>query len=451
MEVRREESLQDRVIAEVGSPSELRPEFLSQPGVFSVREGDAVVLPCSVRHVGKYPVVWQQGKRVLAARSIIIESDQRLSLVDGHNLRIDGVTLADAAQYSCLVSSKPLIELTHTVDVLYSPKVTTVPESGQLITDQGSNVTLECTAEGNPQPAITWRKQHGTLPSGDLERPGRKLHISRIVREMAGVYECVADNGLGSPGVGSVSLQVQYPPEIEVERSTIYTGEGMEVKLVCTVIAIPPATVSWERQGSPFDPDRHFTPGNDVGGTRHTLTIQNVRSEDFGKYSCHAKNLLGAAHGNMDVTGVADRAVITSGPISTAPEQYELSWKVESFSPVLEYKVAYRPVRANGSGLELVSRRWREVKVPSTGSRTGTGVLYRQQIPLSKLQPATAYELYVQAKNKHGWNAVSDTLHFSTIARGEALESRSLSSSAAGGWRSEAVLAALLASVLTLC
>ncbi|XP_043205078.1 lachesin-like isoform X3 [Amphibalanus amphitrite] len=244
----------NRAIAEVGSPSELRPEFLSQPGVFSVREGDAVVLPCSVRHVGKYPVVWQQGKRVLAARSIIIESDQRLSLVDGHNLRIDGVTLADAAQYSCLVSSKPLIELTHTVDVLYSPKVTTVPESGQLITDQGSNVTLECTAEGNPQPAITWRKQHGTLPSGDLERPGRKLHISRIVREMAGVYECVADNGLGSPGVGSVSLQVQYPPEIEVERSTIYTGEGMEVKLVCTVIAIPPATAWPTGLLSPVDP-----------------------------------------------------------------------------------------------------------------------------------------------------------------------------------------------------
>ena len=76
-------------------------------------------------------------------------------------------------------------------------------------------------------------------------------------------------------------------------------------------------------------------------------------------------------------------------------------------------------LQANGSGVALSSRRWREVKVPSTGSRTGTGVLYRQQIPLAKLQPATAYELYVQAKNKHGWNAVSDTLHFTTIARGE--------------------------------
>jgi len=70
--------------------------------------------------------------------------------------------------------------------------------------------------------------------------------------------------------------------------------------------------------------------------------------------------------------------------------------------------------------------------VPPTGSQTSTGTLFRQQIPLSKLQPATPYDLKVQAKNKHGWSAVSDTLHFSTIARGEALESRSQSAGGPG-------------------
>ena len=43
----------DGVVAVVAPAPELRPEFLSLPGVFSVREGDAVVLPCSVRHVGE--------------------------------------------------------------------------------------------------------------------------------------------------------------------------------------------------------------------------------------------------------------------------------------------------------------------------------------------------------------------------------------------------------------
>ena len=52
--------------------------------------------------------------------------------------------------------------------------------------------------------------------------------------------------------------------------------------------------------------------------------------------------------------GVANRARITSGAISTAPEQYELSWEVESFSPILEYKVAYRPVRVSEKWSDLI-------------------------------------------------------------------------------------------------
>ncbi|XP_037086860.1 peroxidasin homolog [Pollicipes pollicipes] len=187
---------------------QLKPEFLSQPGLFSVREGDAVVLPCSVRHAGTHSVVWQQGKRVLTARHLIIDSDSRLSLVDGHNLRIDRVGLPDAGNFTCSVSSKPLMELTHTVDVLYGPVVKTLPKSGQLTTDQGQNVTLQCGAEGNPQPDVAWRKQHGRLPSGGDHKSGPLLRIYHISREMAGVYECEAENGLGTPGVATVSVHV---------------------------------------------------------------------------------------------------------------------------------------------------------------------------------------------------------------------------------------------------
>ena len=34
------------------------------------------------------------------------------------------------------------------------------------------------------------------------------------------------------------------PPEVEVERSTVYTGEGHSVVLVCIVYSDPPAKVS---------------------------------------------------------------------------------------------------------------------------------------------------------------------------------------------------------------
>ena len=41
------------------------------------------------------------------------------------------------------------------------------------------------------------------------------------------------------------------------------------------------------------------------------------------------------------ISGTPDRARITSSPIGTAPDSYQLSWEVRSYSPIIEYKVAY--------------------------------------------------------------------------------------------------------------
>jgi len=62
------------------------------------------------------------------------------------------------------------------------------------------------------------------------------------------------------------------------------------------------------------------------------------------------------------------------------------------------------------------------VLVPTTGRVPENQINFRQEVTLRGLSPATAYDLHIQAKNKHGWNKVSDTFHFSTIGR--ALESR---------------------------
>ena len=62
---------------------------------------------------------------------------------------------------------------------------------------------------------------------------------------------------------------------------------------------------------------------------------------------------------------------------------------------------------------------WKEVIVPTTGTEPVNGILHHQKITLRHLRPATTYDLYIQASNRHGWNAVSDTFHFSTLSKGE--------------------------------
>lgn len=42
-------------------------------------------------------------------------------------------------------------------------------------------------------------------------------------------------------------MYVSDPPEIEVERGWVHSGEGYEAQLVCIVHAEPPAEVSYSR------------------------------------------------------------------------------------------------------------------------------------------------------------------------------------------------------------
>ncbi|KAF0305307.1 Lachesin [Amphibalanus amphitrite] len=423
--------------AEVGGA--IQPSFLTEPTLIKHREGESVTLPCAIRNKGPYIVVWKKDRRVISAREVIVARDTRYSLVDGYNLRIASVRPSDQSSYTCSLDTEPLTELTHRLDVLYGPVVTTRPFGGVLVLERGNQARLECSAAGNPKPTIFWRKQMGLLPSGEAQHAGSSYTISEVTREMAGVYECVAQNGLGRPEVGTVSLQVQYPPEVEVEKSVVYSGEGFKAKLICFVFADPPAT-SVAHRSILVGPLARATrercsraatvPSEEVlGGTRHVLTIGPVQMADFGTYSCQANNFLGTASGRVVLSGAPGQAHITSRPIGTAPDSYQLSWEVRSYSPVLEYKVAYGLGKRMNSSTENRSASWREVLVPPTGSEVVGDTLHRQQIPLTKLRPATTYELHVQARNRHGWSAVSDLFHFSTLARGEALESRSFGSS----------------------
>jgi hypothetical protein len=49
-----------------------------------------------------------------------------------------------------------------------------------------------------------------------------------------------------------IDLRVLFKPEIEVEEVFIHTKAGNEVELVCTVHAVPHATVQWTKNGQPL-------------------------------------------------------------------------------------------------------------------------------------------------------------------------------------------------------
>ena len=67
---------------------------------------------------GPYPVIWKKGKRVISAGKAITAIDRRFRVVRGHDLQIDRAKVKDTGTFTCSVSTEPVMELTHHVDVL---------------------------------------------------------------------------------------------------------------------------------------------------------------------------------------------------------------------------------------------------------------------------------------------------------------------------------------------
>lgn len=74
------------------------------------------------------------------------------------------------------------------------------PQPSEVTVTQGSEVSLECQAEGIPEPAVTWLKDGRALGSDRdvaVLAGGRVLRLERARVTHTGRYVCVATNAAG--------------------------------------------------------------------------------------------------------------------------------------------------------------------------------------------------------------------------------------------------------------
>ena len=157
---------------------------------------------------------------------------------------------------------------------------------------EGSSLTLECQASGNPEPTITWKKENSVLPSGLKFSSGPAVVISAVERGDGGLYVCMGDNGVGSQSRANISLTVLHPPEISIQRSLRTAHNTIRLHLTCTVQAEPRPSLRWYKDTMLLDPSHHRQMETD--GERHSLVLHHLKITDFGNYSCLADNGLGS-------------------------------------------------------------------------------------------------------------------------------------------------------------
>jgi len=427
-----------------------RPYFTSKPDSYREKVGESVVLICQVENLGSSTVIWKKHNRIISAGENVIRKDPRLQLDGGHNLRISQLKDSDAGEYVCQIETygSPLDQRS-TLEILVPPKVVPVPPDGQFVVRKGSTITLTCQVSGNPRPKITWQRSNNVLPSGDKVIEGDKLVIQDVTRHHSGIYLCTGDNKVGRPDTAQIDLKVLYPPEIEVTHTWVRQSEGIEAEVSCNVHAEPKPEVKWYKDTMLLDPTN--TRLMETFGNRHVLTLKNVREVDFGNYSCMADNSLGRQWGAIEVSGRPHVARIVSPRLSYFKDQYNLTWTVDSFLPIEEYRILYRvdtPNFGNGYHYTAASDNMSSGRDGRTGSLEGTdergpqpaewtniiptiedsdrsaaSQIYKNSFSYTGnfvfygLIPSTDYEVIIQSRNKEGWSNASDIFRFSTRSR----------------------------------
>ena len=169
----------------------VHPRVFLHPGPhYSIEGSNFTLPPC---HVTGYPppvVIWRKASGQLPHERVKYNNSS-LQLLKATNLL--GTTEKKAL-----------------VVIVSHPRFTVKPPVS-IFAVLGDTLTLNCSATGDPQPAIRWRKQGGHLPVGRNQQINGALVIRDIKKNDTGYYTCTAT----SAGVFDVETMTHiqvYPP-----------------------------------------------------------------------------------------------------------------------------------------------------------------------------------------------------------------------------------------------
>jgi len=164
-------------------------------------------------------------------------SDTNEVVADGNMLNFTSIKRNNTGWYRCEATNQcGTGSGLQFVVVYYPPKITYVV--GNQTANVKDEVSLDCTADGNPAPSITWtRLSDNSVVSSPLTITGKHDE---------GYYRCTADNVISSPDSRDVFVSVQnyhptHPPSLTTNLSDNTVVMGESFTLNCSAQANPPA------------------------------------------------------------------------------------------------------------------------------------------------------------------------------------------------------------------
>ncbi|XP_062462136.1 vascular cell adhesion protein 1 isoform X3 [Pezoporus occidentalis] len=240
-------------------------------------EGDTLNLTCVTESNPPAQIVW---RKHLADESIqLLTKNNVLSIPDAH-FNDSGLYICEVTNLVTNKTEKATLDLV----IQGAPDITELSIEPSTTVREGENVSIRCSAEGNPSPRIILRRKSDSADMGPYSE-GRIL-LPSVTFLNGGDYECVAENKFGKSR-SEVTLNVKYGPKntmISVIPATA-VKEGETVIMKCTSSGNPAPVISWKKKKTTGEPEKIYTDA--------TLTIKNIKSQDLGLYECEAYNQFG--------------------------------------------------------------------------------------------------------------------------------------------------------------
>ena len=189
----------------------VRPLVSLHPGPLQVIKGSNATLPTC--HVTGHPtpvVTWSKSFGQLPQGRV--QSNHSV-------IKLFDVRKADSADYFCTATNLLGSAVQKTLLVVVSLPRLTIRPPAKVVAFVGGSLALNCSATGDPQPDISWKRQGAQLPVGRSHQQINGALVIRDIRnEDAGNYICVAK----SAGV----FDVETGTYVEVQHAK---GELMTV------------------------------------------------------------------------------------------------------------------------------------------------------------------------------------------------------------------------------
>ena len=126
-------------------------------------------------------------------------------------LTLFDVRRSDSDSYFCTATNMLGKVVQKTLLVVVSLPQFTVEPPAKIVESIGANMTLNCSATGDPQPVISWKRQGSQLPVGRSQQIDGALVITDVQKEDAGNYICVATSAAVFERETGVLVEVPPP------------------------------------------------------------------------------------------------------------------------------------------------------------------------------------------------------------------------------------------------